>query len=53
MKIALITTTNLNIITGRDNNVRTRIRYLSKIKDIDLDVYLFRHQDDFLLRLLK
>lgn len=53
MKIALITTTNLNVITGRDNNVRTRIRYLSKIKDIDLDVYLFRHQDDFLLRLLK
>ena len=52
MKIALISTSNLENINGYFNNVRTRVRHLNNYEGVELDVYLVRLKHDWLLRLL-
>jgi len=52
MKIALITSSTTLKPDGRFHNVRNRVKYLNSYEGVDLDVYLFRNNDDLFHRLL-
>ena len=52
MKIALITDSSNLKPNGRFHNVINRVNYLQKFDSVDLDVFLFRCNDDLFHRLL-
>src|SRR5690554_154321 len=53
MKIAILNTGNTNNRKGAFNNVHERIKHLQEVPHIEVDVYLIRHYDNWVFRLLR
>jgi teichuronic acid biosynthesis glycosyltransferase TuaC len=53
MKIAILNTGSINNRKGAFNNVHERIKHLQEVTHIEVDVYLIRHYDSWVFRLLR